>query len=374
MASLTPPSGSEAGVEQGRAGNDPDDAAKPDSPTDLSKRSWLYVVRKTAREFSKDQCTDIAAALTYYAVLALFPALIALLSLVGLTGHKQQTVTTLVQLLRDAGASSVAHTLQPTIAHLAQAPGAGLALIVGLLAALWSASGYTNAFGRALNRMYEIGEGRPFWKLRPAMLLLTAVLLVLAAAVMFALVVTGPAAQAVGNVLHIGSTALTVWNYAKWPVLLVLVVVIVALLYWGTPNIRQPKFRWVSVGSLLAIVIWMLASLGFGFYVAHFSSYNKTYGSLAGVIIFLLWLWLTNLSLLFGAELDAELERGRELQAGIAAEEQVQLPPRDTSKLEKDQRKERKDVERGRQLRLSKGQRDGDSTHNGDSKHDDDGR
>ncbi len=344
----------------GRDAPHPDHPEKPGGPDDLTKRSWFYVARKSGREFLGDQCTDIAAALTYYAVLALFPAMIALLSIIGLVGQGPKAVDTILQILRDVGASSVASTLEPTLNQLAQAPGAGIALITGLAAALWSASGYTSAFGRGMNRMYEIGEGRPFWKFRPIMIAVTAVLLVLAAAVVLGLVVTGPAAQAVGSALGLGSTVITVWNYAKWPVMLAAVVLMVALLYWGTPNLKQPKFRWLSVGAVIAIVVWIIASLAFGFYVANFASYNKTYGSLAGVVVFLLWLWLTNLALLFGAEVDAELERGRQLQAGIKAEKNVQLPPRDNTKIEKDEKKEREDIEQGRRLRETHG-RDSDA-------------
>ena len=333
----------------------PESDAKPDSPDDLTKQSWTYVARKTAREFSKDECTDLAAALTYYAVLSVFPAAIALMSLVGVVGDGPQTVDTLLQVLRDVGASSVADTLQPTLLELSAAPGTGLALVLGLLAALWSASGYVTSFGRAMNRIYEVGEGRPIWKLRPLMLVLTLVVIVLAALVAGALVVTGPAADAIGNALGIGSTAVVVWDIVKWPVLLGVVVVIVALLYYATPNVQQPKFRWISLGAGLAILVWVLASAAFGFYVANFSSYNKTYGSLAGVIVFLLWLWLTNLALLFGAELDAELERTRELQAGIEAEETIQLPPRDDRNIEKAEAKHADDVERGRRLRRTRG-------------------
>ena len=206
-----------------------------------------------------------------------------------------------------------------------------------------------------MNRMYEVGEGRPFWKFRPIMIALTAVLLVLAAAVLLGLIVTGPAAQAVGSAVGLGSTAVTIWNYAKWPVMLAAVVLMVALLYWGTPNLKQPKFRWLSIGAVIGIGVWILASIGFGFYVANFASYNRTYGALAGVVVFLLWLWLTNLALLFGAEVDAELERGRQLQAGIKAERNVQLPPRDSSKLEKDEQKEREEIEQGRRLRETHG-------------------
>lgn len=329
--------------------------SQPDSPTDLTKPSWKYVGRKTLREFSDDQCTDLAAALTYYSVLALFPAAIALLSLVGLVGQRPTTVDTLLQILRDMGASGAADTVEPTLTQLSQSTGAGWGLLIGLLVALWSASGYVNAFGRGLNRIYEVREGRPIWKLRPMMLLVTLLTVVLAALVALALVLTGPAAQAVGDAIGIGSTALTIWNIAKWPVMLAVVVVIVALLYYATPNVKQPKFRWISIGALVAIVVWVAASAAFGFYVANFGSYDKTYGSLAGVIGFLLWLWITNLALLFGAELDAELERGRELQAGLPAEEVIQLPARDTSKSDRAAAKDREDIARARHLRESRG-------------------
>jgi len=328
---------------------------EPESPADLHKASWRYVLRRTRREFGKDQCTDLAAALTYYSVLALFPAAIAVISLVSLFGQQGSTVNNLLQILRDVGASHAADTVRPTLEHLSQSRGGGIALVLGLLAALWSASGYVGAFGRGLNRIYELPEGRPIWKLRPLNLLLTLITVVLSAAVLLSLVLTGPAARAVGNSIGAGSTAVTVWNIAKWPVMLLVVVLIVALLYYATPNVKQPKFRWMSVGAIVAIVVWLIASALFGLYIANFSHYNKTYGSLGGVIIFLLWLWITNLALLFGAELDAELERARELQAGIAAEDTIQLPARDTRKSEKSERKQRKDVELGRRLRETRG-------------------
>lgn len=332
-----------------------DRAEKPDSPGDLTKPSWMYVARKTAREFIDDQCTDLAAALTYYAVLALFPALVAILSLVGLVGQGSSTVDTLSQILRDVGAGGAADVLEPTLTELSTTSGAGLGFVIGLAAALWSASGYVGAFGRGMNRIYEIDEGRPIWKLRPAMLLVTLVTVVLVALVAIALVLTGPAAQAVGDAIGLGDGVVTVWSIAKWPVMLAVVVLIVALLYYTTPNVKQPKFRWISIGAVLAIVVWIIASAAFGFYVSNFSSYNRTYGSLAGVIVFLLWLWLTNLALLFGAELDAELERARELQAGMPAEETIQLPARDTRKSEKAAAKEREDIARGRRLRRTRG-------------------
>ncbi|WP_328812602.1 YihY/virulence factor BrkB family protein [Rhodococcus sp. NBC_00297] len=335
---------------------DPDDPRKPDSPTDLTKPSFMYVLRKTAREFSKDQCTDLAAALTYYAVLSLFPALLAVVSLLGVFGQGERTVTAVLDIVSDLGPSSAVDTLRGPVEQLVQAPTAGLALIIGLAGALWSASGYVGAFGRAMNRMYEVDEGRPIWKLRPVMLVVTLVGLICIAAAGLMLAVSGPVATAVGDAIGAGDTALTVWNIARWPVVLALIVLAVAILYYATPNVQQPKFRWISTGAGMAIVVWILASVLFGFYVANFSSYNKTYGSLAGVIIFLLWLWITNLALLFGAELDSELERGRQLQAGIEAEDHLQLPPRDTRVSEKNEETDREHVERGRALRLSHGE------------------
>jgi membrane protein len=329
----------------------PEAPGKVDDPTDLDKCSWAYVARKTAREFSADQCTDLAAALTYYAVLALFPAAIALTSLLGLVGQGTEAVDQVLTILGNLGASGVADDIGPTLRELSSNQSAGLGLVLGLAGALWSASGYVGAFGRAMNRIYEIGEGRPVWKLRPAMLLLTVVLIVLVALALLGLVVTGPVAEEIGDAVGIGSTAVLLFDILKWPVIVLGVVAIVALLYYFTPNVRQPKLRWVSPGAVLAIVTWALASAAFGLYVANFSSYDKTYGALAGVIVFLLWLWLTNLALLFGAELDAELERGRELQSGIAAEETIQLPPRDDRKLRKDEAKEQGDIDRGREIR-----------------------
>lgn len=337
---------------------DPDTDAKPDSIGEVKKASWGYILRKTMREFSKDQCTDLAAALTYYSVLALFPAVIALVSIIGLVGDGPKTVQTLLDILKQVGGASIANTLSKPLMSVSQAPGAGIALVIGLASALWSASGYVGAFGRAMNRMYEIGEGRPIWKLRPVLLLVTLVTVLLVALVAVALVISGPAAKAVGDAIGLGSAAVLAWDIAKWPVILVVVVLIAALLYYATPNVKQPKFRWISVGALVAILVWVVASAGFGFYIATFSSYNKTYGSLAGVVVFLLWLWLTNLALLFGAELDSELERGRELQAGIAAEQTVQLPPRDTRQTDKAEEKEQQDIERGRALRRSHGEHD----------------
>jgi membrane protein len=348
-------------AEQGERGASgatvaPDDSRKPDSPSDIKKPSWKYALRRTVREFSRDQCTDLAAGLTYYAVLSLFPALLVVVSLLGVFGQGQTTVDTVMQMVEDLGPSTAVDTLRGPVEQLVQAPTAGLALLFGVLGALWSASGYVGAFGRAMNRIYEIEEGRPVWKLRPLMLLVTALALVAAGATALMLVISGPIARTIGDVVGLGDTAVTVWNLAKWPVMLALVVIIVAVLYYATPNVAQPKFRWVSLGAVIAILTWILASVAFAFYVSNFGSYNKTYGSLAGAVIFLLWLWITNLALLFGAEFDAELERGRQLQAGLEAEETLQLPERDTRIIEKNEKKHNDLVERGRLLRTEHGE------------------
>lgn len=330
----------------------PDDDRKPDSLKEIGKPGLKYTAKSAFAEFQRDQCTDLAAALTYYSVLSVFPAILALVSLLGFFGQGEATTTQLLDIVRQLGQKDVAAQLEEPIKQIVGAQGAGLALVLGLAGAIWSASGYVGAFGRAMNRVYQVDEGRPIWKLRPVVLLITIGLVVMAALVLVGLVVSGPLADAIGDVVGLGNLATTIWSIAKWPVILGIVVVMVAMLYYATPNVRQPKFRWVSVGAAVAILVWVLASVAFGFYVSQFSSYNKTYGSLAGIIVFLLWLWITNLALLFGAEIDAELERARQLQAGIKAEETLQLPPRDTRNSDKAEEKLEKKVAEGRRLRL----------------------
>jgi membrane protein len=329
----------------------PEDERKPDSPADVTKPSWKYIARKTLREFTSDQCPDLAAGLTYYAVLSLFPALLALVSLLGIFGQPEKTTAALLDIVQGIAPGSTVDMIRQPVEELTRSPAAGFALVVGLATALWSASGYVGAFGGAMNRIYEIDEGRGFVKLRGIMLGVTLLAVVIVALLAAMLVLSGPVAEAVGGVLGLGGVFLTVWNIAKWPVIVLLVIVIIAVLYYATPNVRQPKIRWMSIGSFIALMAFVVASLGFGFYVANFSSYDKTYGAIGGVIVMLLWLWILNMSLLFGAEFDAEMERGRQLQAGIEAEETIQLPPRDTKKSDKLQEKEEDDIRRGRELR-----------------------
>ncbi len=306
---------------------------KPDVPTELPKRAWFQIVKRTVKEFQDDNLTDWAAALTYYAVLAMFPGLIVLVALIGLLGQYPQTTNAMLDIVGQVGPASAVDTFRKPIEGVVKSKGgAGALLGFGLLGALWSASGYIGAFIRATNAIYEKEEGRPFWKLRPLQLAVTLVMVILLAIVAIGIVVTGPLARAVGDVIGLGSAAVTVWSIAKWPVLLVIVMAMVAMLYYVAPNVKQPKLRWVSPGGVIAVLIWIAASVGFGFYVANFGSYNATYGSLGGVVIFLMWLWLTNIALLFGAEFDSELERERELKAGQPAEDQIQLPHRDPPK------------------------------------------
>lgn len=344
-------SDAETSTAKERQAPPPDDARKPQTPQQIDKPSWKYALKRAVSEFSRDRCTTLAAALTYYSVLAIFPALLAVVSLVGLFGQAKQTTDLLVGVLRRVTDESVVQVLRQPIEQLAQSDTAGFALIIGLAGAIWSASGYVGAFSQAMNTVYEIDEGRPFWKLRPMVLLLTVILLVIAVAIVLLLIVSGPIAEAIGEAIGLGGVALTVWSIAKWPVIAILAVLALAILYYGSPNVKQPKFRWMSLGAFVALLIMVISSLGFFFYVINFGNYQKTYGSIAGVIILLLWLWIVNLSLLFGAEFDAEMERGRQLQAGIEAEESIQLPPRDDRQSKKMQEKEQKTIEECRELR-----------------------
>ena len=343
-------SGQNASVRE-RTAPDPEDPRKPDSLGDIEKPSWKYVLRKTLREYTADQATDLAAALTYYGVLAVFPALLAFVSILGLFGDPNETTDTLLDLVGGLVPSTTLEAVREPIETITSAPAAGLALVIGIAGALWGASGYIGAFARAMNRIYGIQEGRPVWKLRPITLGVTVLAVVAAVSAALLLVVSGPIAENVAGVIGIGDAGLLAWNIVKWPILGFLAVLIVAVLYYATPNVQQPKFRWMSLGALLALVVWVVASVGFAFYAANFSSYDETYGSIGGVIVFLLWVWISNNALLFGAELDAELERGRELQAGIPAEEHIQLPPRDTKVSDKAAAQHEKDLTMGRAIR-----------------------
>jgi membrane protein len=292
------------------------------------------VLKRTVKGFSKDNLTDWAAALTYFGVLAIFPALIVLVSILGLVGDS--ATQPLIDNLGTVAPGPAKEIFTNALKNLQGDQGAaGVLFIIGLLGALWSASGYVAAFMRASNSIYDMEEGRPVWKTLPVRVGLTIVLLTLLAVTTIAVVLTGGLAEKVGDLIGLGSTAVTVWNIAKWPVLLLVVSFMFALLYWAAPNVKQPGFRWVSPGGILAVVGWLIASGAFAFYVGNFGSYNKTYGALGGVVVFLVWLWISNIMILLGAEFNAELERGRAIEGGMRPEDREPFAePRDTRKME----------------------------------------
>jgi membrane protein len=298
----------------------------PAGPTHLGVRSWGGVAKRSFTEFRADNLTDWAAALTYYGVLSIFPALIALVSILGLIGHS--ATQPLINNLGTVAPGPAKQIFTSAITNLQKSQGAaGVLFFVGIGAAIWSASGYIGAFMRASNAIYEVEEGRSFFIKRPLQLIVTVVMLVMLAVSAFAVVVTGGLATQVGNLLGIGSTAVTIWDIAKWPALVLVVSLMFSILYWAAPNVKLPGFRWLTPGGLVAVLVWIVASAAFALYVANFSSYNKTYGALGGVVAFLVWLWISNLAVLFGAELNAELERGRELEAGAPAQDEILLEP-----------------------------------------------
>ena len=301
-------------------------------PTELDKGSWTSALKRTVGEFKEDHVVDWAAALTYYGVLAIFPAILALVSLLGLVGAS--ATQPLIDNLGTVAPGPAKEIFTGAVENLQKSQGTGgILFIVGLAGALWSASGYVAAFMRASNYIYDIEEGRPIWIKAPVRLGVTLVLVVLSVLSALAVVVTGGLARQVGNLVGVGDTAVTVWGIVKWPVLLLVVSLMFAILYWAAPNVKHPGFRWISPGGLVAVVLWLIASAVFAFYVANFGSYNKTYGALGGVIIFLVWLWLSNIAVLLGAEFNAEVERGRAIRAGHPPEKEPFLEPRDTRKM-----------------------------------------
>ena len=310
----------------------PNGRRMPEGPLALRGRSWFGVLGRTAREFQRDNLTDWAAALTYYGILAIFPALLALVSILGLIG--QSATQPLIDNLGKVAPGPAQQIFTSAIQNLQKSQGAaGILFIVGVAGALWSASGYVAAFMRASNSIYDMEEGRPIWKTLPTRVLTTLVLLLMLALVAVGVTFTGGLAKQAGNLLGLGGTAITVWNIAKWPVIALMVITMFAVLYWAAPNVKHPKFRWISPGSVAGVVIWLVASAAFAFYVANFASYNKTYGALGGVIVFLVWLWISNIAILLGAELNAEVERGRRIEGGHPKDREPFAEPRDTRKM-----------------------------------------
>ncbi len=314
-----------------RSGAPADTERAPEQPTDLPRQALPGVFKRTLREFNADHLTDVAAALTYYGVLSIFPMLVVIVSVLGLIGHSvtQPLINNLSTVAPGPAKTILTHAITNVQSHRGTA---GVAFIVGLVAALWSASGYVAAFMRASNIVWDVEEGRPMWKTYPLRLAVTVVTVILLTVSAAAVVFTGSLAAKLGNLIGVGSTAVQVWDIAKWPVMALVVVMILAILYWAGPNVRQPGIPWVSPGGILAVVLWLVVSGLFALYVATFASYNKTYGTLASVVVFLVWLWLTNLVILLGAEFNAELERGRQIEGGHPPEAEPYLPLRDEPK------------------------------------------
>jgi membrane protein len=331
-AHATPAGTTASGATPAREAGDGDGADPPRGPAKLRRSSWGGVLKRTGSEFRNDNVTDLAAALTYYGVLAIFPALIALVSILGVIGHSAtQPLIENIGKVAPGAAKSVFTSAITNIQHDQGA--AGVIFVVSIAVALWSASGYVAGFMRAANTIYDVEEGRPIWKTVPVRMGVTVVMVLLLAISAFAVVLTGGLARDVGGLIGVGSSAVAVWDIVKWPVLVLVVSAMIAILYWAAPNVRHPSFRWVSPGGVLAVATWLVASGLFASYVANFSSYNKTYGALASVVVFLVWLWISNIALLLGAEFNAELERGRAIEAGHPPQEEPFLAPRDTRKM-----------------------------------------
>jgi len=308
---------------------------EPDDLNDLNKTSWFGVLKRSVKEYSNDNLSDWAAALTYRGVMTLAPAVLIMVSVLGLLGKSTtDKLLTNIGQLTPGGVQSVLQQIIDSVQHRGTA---GLAAVIGLVLAFWSASGYVAAFMRASNAIYGMGEGRPIWKTVPVRIAITLLMVVLALLGAVIVVFSGPLAEKTGHALGLGHTALTIWSIVKWPVLVIIVSVMLALLYYAAPNVKQPGVQWISPGGVLAVLIWIVVSAGFALYVTHFGSYNKTYGSLASVIIFLIWLWLTNVAILLGAEFNAELQHARAIQAGQPADQIPFAEPRDTRKLTPDQ-------------------------------------
>src|SRR3954470_21979126 len=304
---------------------------EPDQPTDLPRHAWPAILKRTFKQFGEDQLTTWAAALTYFGVLAIFPMLLAFVSILGVIGPS--ATQPLLDNLSSVAPGPAKDILTNSLTSLqSNQGGSTIALVIGLAIAIWSASGYIGAFMDAANNVWDVPEGRPIWKKIPVRLGVTVVLLIMLTITAMAVVFTGPLAERPGNFIGLCSTFVSVWGIVKWPILIVLVSFMISLLYWACPNVKQPGFPWISPGGLLAVVLWLIASVLFAFYVGNFGSYNKTYGSLGGVIVFLVWLWITKIIILLGAAFNFEMERSRAIHAGMPAHQEPYLPLRDEPK------------------------------------------
>lgn len=285
----------------------------------LRWRTWRRILWRSAAGYVTDDCTDFAAAMTYCAVTALIPSLVVVVALVNLVTDGSAAVKAILGILRDVGAGPIvgnSSLVSVLDSLLVQKDSAKVLFSLGLLVAVWSASGYVSAFTRASNRIYGVREGRTWWKLQLLEILLAAVAMVLMAVAATALVISGPLVNAVGTALHVGPTARLAYSIGRWPVLVAIGIILLSMLFWIAPNVRQPRFRWLTVGGAVALVVGTVVSFGFGLYVANFGSYSRTYGSLGAIVAFLVWLYLSNSAILLGVQVNAQVQRARLTQAG----------------------------------------------------------
>lgn len=322
----------------------------------LSRAAWWVAARRTARTFFEGNGIDRAAALAFFSVLALFPAILVTASILALAGQEGRALGAAIDLAGDVLPRETVEFLRERLGEFAVSPAATLGVVTGAVVALWTASAYVTAFGRAMNDVYGVDEGRPVWKLRGIQLLVTAGFLALVSIIVLLLLLGGGIATAVAEQLGAGEAVQLTWAIARWPLMFAVLVCLIALLYRATPNVRQPRFRWLSVGAVLAIVVVAGASAAFAWYLTAFADYDRVYGSLAGAVVFLVWLWLVNGGLLIGAAFDAELERARELQAGAHAEDRILLEPRDTTRMARNAERVAAERERARRLRRDAGE------------------
>ena len=297
---------------------------------DLPDGAWRRIARRTFDQYQADGITNLAAALTYRSILSLFPGLIALVALLGVLGQYPQTFDAVLKIVASFAPPSTVQTVSvPVRQIILHKGGAGALLGAGLAGVIWAASGYVGTFSWAANVLWEAKRGRSWYRQWPFNVAVTLVALVLITAVLLALVLSGPIANSVGRQLGVGSTGLTIWSIARWPAIVAVVTFMISGLYYVAPNVRPPSWRWLTPGAILAVVAWAVASLGFAVFLANFGSYNKVYGTLGAIVTFLIWVWLANVAALLGIELDAEVERERELAVHEpGAAERIQLPLR----------------------------------------------
>ncbi|WP_297007749.1 YihY/virulence factor BrkB family protein [uncultured Corynebacterium sp.] len=343
---------------------------------DTASPAWRRIPGRAVRRFVDQDFVDFVGSLAFRALLALFPGLIALVSILALFGQSEESV---IRLLNDVEAVTPEHSwesVRPVLESILRTPQAGLGLVIGLVTTLWTASGYIKTFSRTMNAVYGITEGRGLFKWNMQMYLLTGLFLLLAAVGLIVSVVAGPVAEAVGELIHLETAVITVWRYVRWVLVIMVVVLGVGMLYRITPNVRMRRtwggrhfpwylfwLRWFTVGASLSIVATILATMLFFLYVAKAGSFNATYGALAGVVVLMVWLFIVNAALVFGALIDSEVVRMRQLRAGLPAEETLQLRVRDSSASDKRESKNARDVEWAREVRRNaEGEADGPET------------